>query len=167
MRSREIAIAIGVLLMRSFQSSAAEVDFHRDVKPILESRCYPCHGASQQMGGLRFDQRQSALRAAIVPGKSAESKVIDRITSATEGVRMPLTGPPLSADQIHILKLWIDTGANWPDDIRRPTDDRGKERIGRQMLCSPQSATKMRLAFENCWKTESYRMLGMSAERRR
>ena len=118
MRSREIAIAIGVLLMRSFLSSAAEVDFYRDVKPILESRCYPCHGASRANGRSSLDQRQSALRGAIVPGKSSESKVIDRITSATEGVRMPLSGSPLTADQIHILKLWIDTGANWPDDIR-------------------------------------------------
>ena len=54
MRSREIAIAIGVLLMRSFLSSAADVDFVRDIKPVLESRCYVCHGPSQQMGGILF-----------------------------------------------------------------------------------------------------------------
>ena len=41
---------------------AAEVDYLRDVKPILAHKCYACHGAYQQQGGLRVDTAASLLR---------------------------------------------------------------------------------------------------------
>jgi ankyrin repeat protein len=67
------------------------------------------------MGGLRLDQKQSAVGTAIIPGKAADSRVMLRINSSTEGFRMPLAGAPLSHDQIRIIKTWIDAGAPWPE----------------------------------------------------
>src|SRR5258708_37888494 len=63
------------------------VDFARDIQPIFAARCYDCHGEKKQKSGFRLDDKAVALRGgdsgkpAIVPGKSAESSLIHRITS--------------------------------------------------------------------------------------
>ncbi len=97
-----------------------DVSFERDVQPILRSKCYGCHGAEQQMGALRLDQRDRAMVAgrgepAIVPGFSGQSLLYRRISGSRMGPQMPLTGP-LSADEIATIKAWIDQGAKWPDE---------------------------------------------------
>src|SRR5579864_173424 len=96
-----------------------QVDFNRDVKPILQANCYTCHGRSQQLSGLRLDIKVPALRGgdsgvAILPGKSAQSKLIRRLIGPELGLQMPPTGA-LSAEEIGILRAWIDQGAGWPD----------------------------------------------------
>ncbi len=95
------------------------VDFARDVEPILRSRCQSCHGPQQQMSGLRLDQAEAALRGGssgpvIVPGNSAASKLIQRVTSAKPEFAMPFGGPPLAAAEVDILRAWIAQGARWP-----------------------------------------------------
>lgn len=57
-------------------SSQRRVDFIRDVRPILQGRCFSCHGPGEQMAGFRLDQKESALRLASAPGKSDASKLI-------------------------------------------------------------------------------------------
>src|SRR5881396_2554003 len=59
------------------------VEFLRDIEPIFHKNCYACHGPSQQMNGLRFDQKEAAFKGgysgpAFVPGNSAESKLIQK-----------------------------------------------------------------------------------------
>lgn len=104
--------------------SAAEperLDFARDVRPILESSCWKCHGLEKQKGGVRFDRRQDALgkgdsgEKAIAPGKANESALIQRVEAVDAEVRMPPKGDPLSRDKIEILRRWIDEGARWPE----------------------------------------------------
>lgn len=95
------------------------VDFLRDVRPILQTNCFSCHGPSQQMGGLRLDLRRTALRGGdsgtvIVSGHSADSKLILRIAGSELGVQMPPTGP-ISAEEIGVLRAWIDQGLPWAD----------------------------------------------------
>jgi ankyrin repeat protein len=99
--------------------ASIQIDFNRDVKPILEANCLGCHGSRQQQSGLRLDKRQNALRggdygAVIMPGKSAESKLILRVAGSEAGMQMPPTGP-LSAADIGILRAWIDQGGDFPD----------------------------------------------------
>jgi len=94
------------------------IDYDRDVKPILSSRCFACHGPRQQLSGLRLDLRQNALRGGdygvvIVPGKSADSRLIERVSGSTAGVQMPPTGA-LEPAQIATLRAWIDQGADMP-----------------------------------------------------
>jgi mono/diheme cytochrome c family protein len=102
-------------------SGAAEpVDFARDVQPILSTRCYSCHGAKNQMSGLRLDRRDDALRGGysgpvIVPGKAAESKLILRVNGTGGNAVMPAAGPRLTPEQIKALHSWIDEGARWPE----------------------------------------------------
>jgi hypothetical protein len=96
------------------ESPVANVDFVRDVKPILDARCIECHGAAMHKGRLRLDQRSSASKE-IVPGKSAESELVKRVTSTDSDERMPKKGAPLDAKQIETLRAWIDEGATWPE----------------------------------------------------
>ena len=48
-------------LLAFVPAMAQSVDYARDVEPLLKARCYGCHGAAQQMKGLRLDNKDSAL----------------------------------------------------------------------------------------------------------
>lgn len=97
------------------------VDFHRDIKPILETNCYSCHQGSKVKGGLRLDQRDAALKGgegdgpAIVPGKPEASALLQRVTSHDPDEVMPAKGDRLPARDIELLRRWIAEGAAWPD----------------------------------------------------
>src|SRR5207302_2129515 len=88
------------------------VDFARDVEPLLRARCALCHGAQQQMKGLRLDQKASAM-GVISPGHSAESKLIRMVAGLEGKVVMPPVGARLTAAEIGTLRAWIDQGAKW------------------------------------------------------
>jgi hypothetical protein len=108
------------------------VHFSRDILPILSENCFACHGpdAKARKGELRLDLKETALRkteAVIVPGKSGESELIQRIASKdVDEVMPPLkSGKKLSEHQIDSLKKWIDQGAQWSkhwafEPARRP-----------------------------------------------
>lgn len=116
-------------LLASFAHSpsvhAAEVDFARDVRPILASHCFKCHGpdAEQRQGGLRLDQRDAALAeadsgmAAIVPGKPEESELVRRILSTDEFEMMPPPEAkhPLTDEQKEVLRAWVAAGAPYAE----------------------------------------------------
>jgi hypothetical protein len=94
-------------------------DFTRDVQPIFAKRCQGCHGPAQQMAGVRFDDPEAVLKGGysgpiVVPGKSAESKLIARVSSDKKGFFMPPVGERLSAAEIGVLTAWIDQGAKVP-----------------------------------------------------
>ena len=105
-------------------AASRTVDFLKDIQPLLQKNCYSCHGPEEQEGGLRLDQKKRALEggdsgAEIVPGKSAESRLVRMIAGIDEEFgRMPPDekGKPLSAEEIGLVRAWIDQGANWPDD---------------------------------------------------
>jgi mono/diheme cytochrome c family protein len=105
-------------------ASTAIVDFAKDIQPLLRKNCYSCHGAEHQEGGLRLDQRKRALDggdsgAEIVPGKSAESRLVRMIAGIDDDFgRMPpeSKGTALTDEQVGLVRAWIDQGAKWPDD---------------------------------------------------
>jgi hypothetical protein len=96
------------------------IDFVRDVQPIFQRACYPCHGAEKQKSGYRLDSREIALNGGelyapnITPGKSADSSLFKFVTGAGD-LDMPPEGPRLSEQEIDVLRAWIDQGAVWPD----------------------------------------------------
>jgi hypothetical protein len=95
------------------------VDFAKDIKPILEANCLQCHGADKQKSGLRLDLQEAALKGGetyapdIRPGKSAESPLIHFVAGLVPDMKMPAKGEPLTAEQIGLLRAWIDQGAKW------------------------------------------------------
>ncbi len=100
--------------------SAGALDFEKDVRPILEDHCFDCHGEDKQKSKLRLDSALGILRggesgeALIVAGKSAESYLLKRVTHENTKEAMPPKGDRLTAEQITILRTWIDSGAKMP-----------------------------------------------------
>lgn len=100
------------------------LDFRHDIQPLLQARCYTCHGPKRQRGGLRLDLRSAALAGGdsgriLIPGKSSASVLIRRVASNRAAERMPPRGKPLTPEQITRLRTWVDEGAVWPADADR------------------------------------------------
>jgi len=101
-----------------------EIDFNRDIRPILSDKCVFCHGPDkeQRQADLRLDTQEGALAdlggyAAIKPGDPAASELIKRIQSTDEYEQMP---PPdskrsLSAEEKQMLIDWIKQGAQFQE----------------------------------------------------
>ncbi len=112
-------VGSGILL--SPAAFAEPVDFSRDIQPLFAKRCFSCHGPDTQEAGLRLDQMAGATAAldsggrAIVPGKTAESEILARITSNDPDIQMPPEGPRLTAVQLDAITRWIDEGAEWKE----------------------------------------------------
>jgi uncharacterized protein DUF1553/uncharacterized protein DUF1549/concanavalin A-like lectin/glucanase superfamily protein/cytochrome c len=102
---------------------ARQMDFNRDVRPILADKCWKCHGpdAAAKKIKLRLDSEEAATadlgggRRAIVPGAVEQSQLARRITTTDEAMRMPPvdSGHSLSRAEIDLLLEWIKQGAKW------------------------------------------------------
>ena len=111
------AVAVAVQLP---PAASQTVDFIKDIQPILAQSCYECHGPEKQKADLRWDTKASVFKVGehgpiIIPGKSAESRVIKLVGGLDPDSVMPPKGDPLTAGQIGLLRAWIDQGANWPE----------------------------------------------------
>ena len=99
---------------------AKEINFNRDVRPILSENCFYCHGVdgNKREADLRLDIREDALSSdAFVPGDLNASELFYRIHSKDKDEVMP---PPesnrvLSAKQKKILEQWIKEGAKYQE----------------------------------------------------
>ncbi len=122
------ALALLVPLAATPADDAA-ANYLRDVRPVLERRCFGCHGALQRKGALRLDTAK-AIRAggdsgpAIVPNDADASLLIEKVTEADPKLRMPPGGEPLSAAEIAALRSWIAAGAVAPDGEKPQKDPR-------------------------------------------
>lgn len=128
-----LALAVGswALIFVIGPLPAAEIDFSTQVQPILARKCFACHGPDQHEGGLRFDDRSTAInpadsgKHAITPGQPDASEMLRRILSSDEAERMPPEGKRLTDSEVTILRTWIEGGAefkpHWSfQPIRRP-----------------------------------------------
>jgi ankyrin repeat protein len=108
-----------------------KVDFVRQIKPLLERSCVGCHSGEKPRGLFRVDGRDVILRggasgtAAIVPGHSEKSPLIDYVSGKAPDLEMPpiaarKRSPALTADEIALLRAWIDQGAEWPANVSQP-----------------------------------------------
>jgi hypothetical protein len=120
-----LAIAIFVLLGSSASRCAAAepaVDlFENSIRPLLTKHCIECHGAAKQESGLRVDSHAALLTggdrgAAVVPGKPAESLLLDAVKHVDD-LEMPPETDPLPAEAIDSIAKWIEQGAAWPSGV--------------------------------------------------
>jgi hypothetical protein len=97
-----------------------KVDFASQIKPLLQSRCVTCHHSGALLGNLNLENRAFAFRerpegAAIVPRNAMQSRLY-LVLTLPEGERkaMPPTGHRIPAEEVDLIKRWIDQGADWP-----------------------------------------------------
>ncbi len=127
MTTRGKTILLGGLLAFGWcvwaNGSAAAVitttDFNRDIRPILSNNCFQCHGPDEatRKAKLRLDTKDGAFAkmGVIVPGKAANSRLIQRITTTDPNRLMPPpeSGHKLTTAQIETLQRWVNEGAQW------------------------------------------------------
>ncbi len=97
-----------------------QIDFARDIKPILADNCLRCHGAERPKSNFRLTDRAAALKGGangvdLIPGNSAKSRLIHYTARLVPDLEMPPEGKgqPLSTNQVSRLRAWIDQGAVW------------------------------------------------------
>ena len=88
------------------------MNFKKEVRPILETHCVRCHGATNAARGLRLHNKVRAMMA-IVPGKPDQSRAF---TVARSGI-MPPGEKKLSAREVETFRKWITEGARWPGKL--------------------------------------------------
>ena len=97
-----------------------EVDYLRDIKPILDASCLKCHGPEKPKSHFRVDDRAALLKGgetgvAVIPGQSAKSPLIHYVARLVPEMEMPPEGKgdPLTPQQITLLRAWIDQDLPW------------------------------------------------------
>jgi len=107
-----------------------QVDFIKDIQPIFAAACHDCHGPDLQEAGLRLDSRKNAFDGGdtgrvILKGESGKSPLIHLVARLDPEKAMPPedTADPLTAEQVGLLRAWIDQGAVWPDSVATPEGD--------------------------------------------
>jgi hypothetical protein len=113
--TRCLAFAAAVAAASASSLAADNVDFLRDVKPILAQRCFRCHSLLEEESNLRLDSVPAILKGGdggrvVVPGDSRSSRLIAAVERRGE-LKMPPEGESLNEKQIGILRAWIDAGA--------------------------------------------------------
>jgi hypothetical protein len=135
-----IALGLGALAPRGAAREPADARPESDrslrayldrIKPLLQARCYSCHGSLKQKAGLRLDTVALMVRGgdsgpAVVKGDAGESLILDRVTADEAAERMPPEheAEPLTAEQVGLLRDWIAAGAPAPPGERPEADPR-------------------------------------------
>jgi ankyrin repeat protein len=112
----------------SARNAEPRIDFARQIKPLLERSCAGCHSGAEPRGLFRVNGRDALLKggasgeAAVVVGHSEMSPLIDYVSGNVPDSEMPPRAgrkrfPALRADEVALLRAWIDQGAEWPKGV--------------------------------------------------
>jgi len=123
-----------------------EINFVGEIKPIFEASCIKCHGRGRSKGEFRIDSRETLLKGgetgpAAVPGKSAESYLIELVMGFDPDNTMPKKGSRLSREQVGVLRAWIDQGLKWDQAVTFARAEPGNLNPRRPELPSARSET--------------------------
>ncbi len=118
------------------------VDFVQDVQPIFREHCFECHAAGNEEGGLNLGLKARVMEGGehgtvLVRGNSLVSSLVHLVSGVDPDRVMPPEGNErLSAEQIGVLRAWIDQGAAWPPeaDVLDPRLERAREHWAFQRL---------------------------------
>jgi len=95
------------------------------IQPLLQNRCYNCHGAEKQKGKLRLDSKDFILKGGedgktLVPGSAEESELIKRLLlpPSNEDHMPPKEKPQLTVEEIELLKWWVNQGADFNKKVQ-------------------------------------------------
>ncbi len=118
-----VVVTVCLLVPGQFGQAWAEepIDYSRDIRPILSTKCFTCHGPDEEAreAGLRLDSYAEAIQTldseerAIVPGDPDASELLARVTSSEDYLQMPPpeTGKVVTPEEAELLRRWIAEGA--------------------------------------------------------
>lgn len=119
-----LTLSVCLLGVTSSVLLGAEVDFAKDVAPILETNCVSCHSGDEPAGDYLLTTKEDAFESgsggAILPESPEDSMfyTMTVLARTDEQLMPPLrSGGPLSKSQTETLKNWITEGAKWPEDM--------------------------------------------------
>ena len=118
------SLRFNLLILLTFTASwgTAQVDFNRDIRPLLSDRCFACHGpdAKVRKANLRLDMQDELFKRRgdvhiVVPGDPQRSELYRRITTTDSAEKMPRPDfkRSLNATEIALIKQWIEEGAEY------------------------------------------------------
>ena len=112
-------VILSLLTASALAAPPARVSYNHDVRPILASKCFACHGPDEDKreGDLRLDVRGEAVKEAIKPGKPDGSELITRISSHDKDEVMPppSSPKPMTSNEREVLRRWIAEGAEYEE----------------------------------------------------
>ena len=111
-----------------------EINFSRDIRPILNANCTGCHGGVKMNGDVSFIYREQVIakgksgKPTVVPGDPDGSEMLTRILSSDPDEVMPPPdhGKPLKPDEVELIQKWIAEGAKWDNHWSFETPTRHK-----------------------------------------
>jgi WD40 repeat protein len=103
----------------------APVEYNTDIAPIFENKCFVCHSGKQTEGDFDISSYEKLMKGGrkrgtkvVVPGKAEESFLFLSCARRIRPIMPPKTEPPLTPQELTLLKLWIDQGAKAPTTTR-------------------------------------------------
>ena len=104
--------------------------FEQNIRPILATHCFRCHGPEQQKSGLRLDSPEGLrgkgkFGTILVPGDPEKSVLYTALSHQIPKLKMPYQEEPLSTVIVANFKKWIESGAAWPPKVDANTNDSG------------------------------------------
>ena len=117
-----VVLGFGPFVLGQDSTSSRQIEFNRDIRPILSDNCYTCHGPDKanRITKLRLDNEASVFAdlggyQAVVAGNPQKSEMYRRISAEDEARRMPPVNSErkLTANQITLVRRWIEQGAKW------------------------------------------------------
>ncbi|WP_121356557.1 c-type cytochrome domain-containing protein [Flavisolibacter nicotianae] len=103
-----------------------EANVYNDViQPVLQTKCYSCHSARRQKGGLRMDDPQLLMKGGkdgeiILAGKSDQSEMVKRLLLPREDEHHmpPKAKPQVNERELALIHWWIDQGADFTKKVK-------------------------------------------------
>jgi Planctomycete cytochrome C/Leucine Rich repeat len=121
--TQKIATSAVAFALVASVTAAADVDFEKEIKPIIEKTCLKCHGPEKPKGGLRLDTFEGLTKGAksgkvVVAGNADESRLYEVLTLEKDDPdHMPAEGEPLNKLEQELIRDWINQGLKWPDKL--------------------------------------------------
>ncbi|MEM6366643.1 MAG: DUF1549 domain-containing protein, partial [Planctomycetota bacterium] len=108
------------VLAEDTDTADSKISFKDQIRPLFNQHCTACHGGVKQAADISFAYRDQVVAPegwAVEPGDVEASILIDRILSddPDEVMPPPEHGPPLSEEEVDLLKRWIEQGAQWEE----------------------------------------------------
>ena len=141
-----LAVVAVLLCIVAPSAYAEKVSFRSEVAPILLKHCVACHGAKKAEGGYRVDTFAELLKAGdsgVAPVDAAADsggELLRRIASPDESERMPADSEPLPAEQVELIRRWVNEGSTF--DGETPEKPLWLVIPPRQYAAPPQSYAK-------------------------